>query len=91
MTRTIVDTASDLDVMEEANKRANEVIYAKQYFRDMYEDALARVEDDLGDGFRIMRGLNLDPEELICLGRLQIESPSQAKSVQQTSPPDDIC
>jgi hypothetical protein len=91
MARTIADTAFDLDVMENAVKRANEVIYAKQYFRDEYDDALARVEADLGDGFRIMRGLNLDPEDLIRLGRLQIESLSQSKDVPQTSLPGGIC
>lgn len=91
MGRTIADTASDLDVMENAVKQANEVIYAKQYFRDIYDEALARVEADLGDGFRMMRALNLDPEDLIRLGREQIETPIQSKNVPQTSLPDDIC
>lgn len=91
MARTIADTASDLDVMENAAKRANEVIYAKRFFQDQYDDALARVEADLGDGFRIMRSLTPDPEDLIRLGRSQIESISQSKDVPRTSLPSGIC
>ena len=91
MARTIADTASDLDVMQNAVKRANEVIYAKRYFRDQYDDALARVEADLGDGFRTMRSLTPDLEDLICLGRSQIESSRQSKDVPQASLPGGIC
>jgi hypothetical protein len=87
MARTIADTASDLDVIENAVKRMNEVIFAKPYFRGQYEDALARVEADLGDDFRIMRGMRLAPEDLIRLGRTAIESLRQSEDVPQTSPP----
>jgi hypothetical protein len=90
MARTVAATTSDLDVMENAVKRMREVIYAKPYFSGLYDDALARVEADLGDGFRIMRGLNLDPEDVIRLGRLQIESLSRSKDVPQSSLPNEI-
>jgi hypothetical protein len=89
MIRTIADTATDLDIMEHAVKRMSEVIYisAKSYFRDRYDDALARVETDLGDDFRIMRGMKLEPEDLIRLGRQQVSSLSQSRDVPQTPPP----
>jgi hypothetical protein len=87
MIRTIADTATDLDIMADAVKRMNEVIYAKPFFRGKYDEALARVEADLGDDFRIMRGMKLDPEDLIRLGRAAVQSLSESKDVPQTFPP----
>ncbi len=86
MIRTIADTAADLDVMEEAVKRMNEVIYAKPFFRGRYNEALARVEADLGEDFSIMRGMKVDPEDLIRLGRTTIQSISQSTDIPATSP-----
>jgi hypothetical protein len=87
MIRTIADTAADLDIMAEAVARMNEVIYAKLHFRGRYDEALARVEADLGDDFRIMRAMQLNPEDLVRLGRLQIRPLHQSKDVPQSSPP----
>lgn len=55
MTRTVDETLADLDVMDRAQIRMIEVIYARAFFQSQYDEALARVSADLGKTLSMIR------------------------------------
>lgn len=90
MIRTIYDTLADLDAMDVAIARMRQVIYAKPFFRSRYDEALARVEADLGPVMTAMRRLwiGAEPEDLIREARALVQGRDQYSDIPQTSPPE---
>lgn len=67
-----------LDVMEHAVKRMAEVLYAKAYFRALYDEAFAKVMTEIGGAMMNIEHLSHDPTAQIGLIRNFIRSTSFA-------------
>lgn len=65
-----------LDVMEHAVKRMAEVLYAKTYFRAVYDEAFAKVMAEIGGAMMNIEHLSHDPERQVGLIRNFIHSAS---------------
>lgn len=52
MARPVDQSLADLDIMAEAIERLKHVMYAKPFYERRYQDALARVINDLGDPWK---------------------------------------
>jgi len=85
MRRTIEDTLTDLDAMEAAAKRMGEVIYAKPYFRRLYDEALARVAKDHSPAVSAASGIYAgDPVEMVKAIRTALARKAESSDLPDT-------
>lgn len=70
-----------LDVMEHSAKRMDEVLYAKAYYRVLYDDAFTKVMAEIGGVLINIEHLSRDPTTQIEIIRKFIRSASLAASL----------
>jgi hypothetical protein len=70
--RTCIDTLEDIESMQTCLKREAEVLYAKGFYANLYEDAFKRVDADMKGVAAVLRTIQPNREELVSLLRVQV-------------------